>query len=301
MKARARWTLAAVLLAAAACRPPAGGHPRVASEARRAPVAVERGAVAFATYCAGCHGADGGGQGAVAAVLGLRPADLRAPSLRAVSDAALVERITLGTPIRVSDGRVDPRADADVDAVAAYLPRVASADWSVLRAGRVVYEDACAPCHGAYGRSEGALTYWLGVPDLLVVRERLSDAALARTSAAGSGIMPPLHGQFDRGELRALVAYVRHLSDGFRVYDTYCAACHGDDGQGIYSVDVPAPASAAPPLRGPYPRSVIVHMVRRERGFMPHFRELDTARIRDVVAYLRAVVFQRPSSGGNPT
>jgi hypothetical protein len=37
-------------------------------------------------------------------------------------------------------------------------------------------------------------------------------------------------------------------------------------------------------------------MVRRERGVMPHFRELDEARIREVVAYLRAVVFQSPPS-----
>ena len=290
--------LAALLLAASTCRPAANGHVRFAADAQRAPAAVERGAVTYATYCAGCHGAAADGQGPVAAVLGLRPADLRAPALRSASDAALVDRITRGTPLRASDGRVDPAEDADVDAVAAYLPRLGAVDWNLLRVGRLVYEDACAPCHGAYGRSEGALTFWLGVPDLVEARERLSDAALARISENGSGLMTPLYGGFDRGDLRALVAYVRHLSDGFRVYDTYCAACHGDDGQGLYSEDVPAPATAAPPLRGPYARSAIVHMLRRERGFMPHFRELDAARIRDVVAYLRTVVFTS-SPGGN--
>ncbi len=110
--------------------------------------------------------------------------------------------------------------------------------------------------------------------------------------------MPPLYGGFDPTELRALVAYIRNLSDGFAIYDTRCAACHGDDGQGIYSRDVVPPAIAAPPLRAPYPRDRLLAMLRRERGVMPHFADLDEPRLRDVIAYLRASAPRR--SAGIP-
>jgi mono/diheme cytochrome c family protein len=92
------------------------------------------------------------------------------------------------------------------------------------------------------------------------------------------------------------VAYVRHLSKGYRLYDTYCAACHGDDGQGVHPEDLLPPATAAPHLGadtvarlGPQAtRAKILHMLQRESGRMPHFRDsLTEAQLHDVVAYLR--------------
>ncbi len=291
--------LAVLLLAGAACPPPAMHH--VAHDARGAPpsvqappAAVARGAVTYAVYCVGCHGSNGDGHGPFATMLGFSAADLRAPALRSASDAALLARLMHGSPVAVRSRPAALADDLDVDAVAAYLPTLGRVDWDVLRTGRLVFEEACAPCHGAYGRSEGAVAVWIGVPDLLTARERQSDATLARISEAGTGSMPALYSGFDPGERRALIAYIRHLSDGFRVYDTYCAACHGDDGQGLYSQDLVPPATTAPPLgAGPYPRSTILHMLRRERGVMPHFRELEEARLRDVIAYLRVAVFQK--------
>jgi mono/diheme cytochrome c family protein len=296
MTPRGGWIAGAVVLLAAACRPPS--VPSVTAAPVLVPGPIERGAVTYAAYCAGCHGPRGTGDGSFARTLGLPAANLRAAKVRSASDAALIARLMRGTPIVVPSERAELAETRDVDALVEYLPRLAATDWDVLRAGRLVYEGACAPCHGAYGRAEDAVAYWLGVPDLVTVRDRLSDAALARISESGTGLMPPLYNAFDRGELRALIAYIRHLSDGFQVYDTHCAACHGDDGQGQYSEDAIPPATAAPPLRGPYPRAALVHMLRRERGVMPHFRELDERRIRDVVAYLRAAVFQKGEPGG---
>src|SRR5262249_12079936 len=71
-------------------------------------------------------------------------------------------------------------------------------------------------------------------------------------------------------------------------------ACHGNDGQGLYSQDLIPPAVIAPPPSGPYPRSRLLTMLRRERGVMPHLAELDEQRLRNVVAYLRAAVFLAP-------
>ncbi|MCC6849666.1 MAG: c-type cytochrome [Deltaproteobacteria bacterium] len=279
--------------AASACRAPAGrpagtrarAHPAVARQAAE----IARGEVAYAAYCASCHGARRDGRGALAAALDLRPTDLRAPALWAARDDALVARLARGTPLPVPGGAAAPELERDAGAVAAYVAGLGRADWNLLRAGRVVYEESCAACHGPYGRAEGAIARWLGAPDLLVVRERVSDRSLARIADAGIRAMPPLRGGFDAVERRALVAYVRHLSDGFRVYDGYCADCHGDDGEGAYTDELVPPASPAPTIAGRYPRAVLLHMLERGRGIMPHFRDiLDEARLRDVVAYLRA-------------
>ena len=289
--------LAAALLAGASCRAPLGA--RVGSPRPLSVSAIERGALTYEIYCAGCHGPDGRGKGPFAAAFGLTPADLRSPALASVSDAALLDRLLTGTPLEVPPPSFDTqRAEsAAIDALAAYLPRLADANWELLRAGRVVYQEACAACHGLYGEGDEAIAFWLGAPGMPVARERQSDAALARISEHGIGTMPPLPGAFDRTEIRAVVAYIRHLSEGFAVYDTRCAACHGADGRGIYTDDLIPPATAAPPLRGPYPRAMLGRMFARERGVMPHFTELDRRRLDDVVTYLRAVVLGHANAG----
>jgi mono/diheme cytochrome c family protein len=172
-------------------------------------------------------------------------------------------------------------------------------DWELLRVGRFVFEGACAACHGAYGQGEGVLgaTNDPPPPNLMQARERYTDPALAAIAVDGHGTMPPLADMFDPGELRAVVAYVRHLSKGYRLYDTYCASCHGDDGRGVHPEDQLAPSVPAPHLDGAVlarlgpkaARAKILHMLRRESGRMPHFREtLTEAQLLDVVAYLRA-------------
>ncbi len=285
-------------IAAVAGCGPLDGRPRAgASNVLHVPASVQRGARTYAIYCADCHGPSGEGNGLFAATFGLVPANLRASAaLASFSDAALVDRLVRGTPLAVQPLETHSGESRAVNALAEYLPRLGRADGDVLRAGRVVYQEACAACHGVYGRADSAVAVWLGAPDMIVARARTTDAALARISERGTGLMPPLVGAFDRTELRALVAYIRHLSDGFAVYDTRCAACHGDDGQGLYSADVIPPAIAAPPLQGTYPRARLLSMLRRERGVMPHFTELDERRLRDVVAYLRAVVFEAPTT-----
>jgi mono/diheme cytochrome c family protein len=287
-------TAATLIASVAACRP----LDRHTTEIGPPPTAarIQRGAETYAVYCAGCHGPNGDGNGAFTTTLGLRPRDLTSSAAIAASDAALLDKLILGTPLAVPPVDWQAAEALAVDAIADYLPLLATSQWDLLRTGRVVYDDACAPCHGTYGHGDGLLSSWVGAPDLLVARERYTDAALARISETGLGTMEPLYGFFEPGERRALVAYIRHLSDGFALYDTRCAACHGDDGQGIYSRDVVPPAVAAPPLGGPYPRERLLAMLRRETGVMPHFRDLDADRLRDVVAYLRAaMVPHRPA------
>ncbi len=283
------------VLAMAACRPVVRGPKRAAAP----PSAVARGATLYAAYCAGCHGPTGRGGGPVAAVLDISPTNLRAPGLfEANGDDAIVDRLVRGTPLRTSPRRNAIAENLEADAIAGYLPTLSYANWELLRAGRFVFEGACAPCHGAYGQGEGVLGALNNPPppNLMTARERYTDRALQAIAIDGVGTMPPLADTFEPGELRALIAYVRHLSKGYRLYDTYCAACHGDDGRGVHPEDLLPPATEAPVIGadtvarlGPQAtRAEVLHMLRRESGRMPHFQDTLTAgQLHDIVAYLR--------------
>ena len=260
---------------------------------------AERGAPLYAAYCGGCHGPQGHGDGPVAAVINVKPADLRAPGvLDRSSDDEVVARLLHGTPLRVSPRRNAVAEDLETAALLEYIPTLSTTDWDLLRAGRFVYEGTCAACHGAYGEGEGALgaTNDPPPPSLLRARANHDDAALTRIIVHGTGTMLPLGGAFQPGEIRAVIAYVRHLSKGYRLYDTYCTSCHGDDGRGVHPEDRLPPATEAPVLGaatlhrlGPKAaRAQVLHMVRRESGNMPHFRDtLTETQLRDIIAYLR--------------
>jgi mono/diheme cytochrome c family protein len=291
--------IAALFAACSAARHGSVGTSADATARGRQPTAAERGAPLYAAYCAGCHGPQGRGDGPVAGVIKLKPADLRAPGLLdRASDDALVARLLHGSPLPSTPRRNAVAEDLEADALLAYLPTLSTSNWDVLRVGRLVFEGTCASCHGAYGEGEGALgaTNDPPPPSLLRARERYSDPGLAQLVTYGHGSMLPLGAVFQPGEVPAVVAYVRHLSKGYRLYDTYCASCHGDDGHGVHPEDLLPPAMKAPELGavtldrlGPKAaRAKVLHMVRRESGRMPHFRDtLSEAQLRDVIAYLR--------------
>lgn len=290
--------VAVALLVVAACRPVGTPRPHTAAEAPiRARAA--RGAVLYAGYCAGCHGADGDSVGPVAALLQLRPAHLRDPAVLAADDRALVGALLGDEPLVISPRRNAVAEDLQVKALLEYLPNLSSQNWPRVRAGRFAYESSCAPCHGTYGTGEGVLGSWGDRPpaDLHDAGRRYTDAGLEGVMRHGVGYMPPMGDLLPPAERRAIVAYVRILSPAYRAYDTYCAGCHGDDGRGVDPEDLAAPEVAGPPidpaaLAGLDPaerRARVLHMFRREHGLMPHFRDtLEEPELRDIFAYLRS-------------
>ena len=292
--------IGSMVLLVVTCRPPARSvRPGAPASPAAASDPARRGAVLYAAYCGGCHGARGHGDGPITQVLDLTPGDLYAPGvLDRATGQEIVDRLLQGTPLRASPRRNVIAEELETEAIATYLPTLSTSHWELLRVGRFVFEGACAPCHGAYGQGEGVIgaTNDPPPPSLYTARERYTDVALAAVSIAGVAHMPPMADTFDPGELRAVIAYVRQLSKGYRLYDTYCAACHGDDGCGVHPEDLLPPAMAAPCLGaatvarlGPQAtRTKNLHMIRRESGRMPHFREtLSAAQLLDVVAYLR--------------
>jgi mono/diheme cytochrome c family protein len=289
--------VALALAGACTARGPAARPPAATVQAE----SVARGSVVYTAYCGGCHGPRGHGDGPVAGVIKLRPADLRAPDvLDGASDAEIVARLMHGTPLTVRPRANAVAEDLQVDAIVAYLPTLSRADWPQLRVGRFAYEGTCAFCHGVYGSGVGTLGARNDPPppSLLEARNHYTDASLRSVIVDGHESMPSLAAALDPGEVTAVIAYVRHLSKGYRLYDTYCASCHGDDGRGVHPEDLLTPSLVAPTIGaetvarlGPKTtRARAMHMLRRELGNMPHFREtLTEDQLRDVIAYLRTL------------
>lgn len=288
--------LAAGVLAVAGCR--VHLHPSPTARDRVENTAVARGSALYAAYCGGCHGADGRGDGPVAYTLHLAPTDLRDPRLFAdASDAEIVARVAHGEPLRTAPRGSPFATERQVLALEEYVRGLDGQRWEQLRAGRVTYENMCAACHGAYGTGEGVLSAFMRSPgDLRKESARFTDVALAGVLRNGAGGMPPMGDILAPAEVRQVIAYVRLLSPGHRVYDTYCASCHGDDGRGVHPEDALPPAIAAPPLNAarfaglpaPARRAQVRHMFERERGLMPHFRDtLTDEQLLEIVAYLR--------------
>jgi mono/diheme cytochrome c family protein len=297
MSLAARGALLAILCVVAACVAPAArrAHPTARlprDEAR----ALMQGAALYDGYCAGCHGEGASGDGPIAVVLGLDPADVRTV-VAAATDDELVRRLMDGDRLPTAP---DPDATdrLHVEELERHLAVLGRADTDRLRTGRVVYERACVGCHGFYG--DGADVDFSGFTlpaNLEVALTKHTDASLAEVVRSGVDDMVPLYDPLEDYEIRALTAYVRTLSPGLRLYDGYCAACHGDDGRGVHPEDAMAPAVVPTPLQpealmrlpADERRARILHMFRRQQGLMPHFRGvLDDGELRAILAYLRA-------------
>jgi ubiquinol-cytochrome c reductase cytochrome c subunit len=127
-----------------------------------------------------------------------------------------------------------------------------------IRAGRVLYEERCATCHGERGQGVGGLgpsIAGLGpaVYDFMLSTGRMPIDRVVRQAAR----KPP---SFDARQIAQLIAYLRtlppgdgmpiphpnptfgHIADGQAVFQNNCAPCHGATGIGGAVGDVVAPA-----------------------------------------------------------
>ena len=112
-------------------------------------------------------------------------------------------------------------------------------------AGETIYQESCAPCHGAQGMGDGPTATQLPGPatafaDPTAVWER-SPAQLFHTTKFGriEKLMPPWQNQLDDTQIWQAVAYAwslhttqRDLETGDELYAQSCANCHGAEGAG---------------------------------------------------------------------
>lgn len=187
-----------------------GGDPQRDPAARR-----DAGKAVFAQYCAGCHGAAGGGDGPAAASLLPHPANLR---LATYSDAALSDVLWNGRPGTSMPAWRDLSKTELADVMtfvgslrAAPAP-AAPADAAGLARGATVYAQACIACHGVGGHGNGpAANLYLPRPANFT---RLQPARARIMQALAEGVpgapMPIFSGLAPNDRL-AVADYVRSL------------------------------------------------------------------------------------------
>jgi cytochrome c oxidase cbb3-type subunit 3 len=179
-----------------------------------------------------------------------------------------------------------------------------------LKLGRSIFNNTCATCHGSSGR--GAIGYpnltddiwhWGGTPDRVL--ETVLDGR--------EGVMPEwetvLTGMAGPNAVDYVVAYVRTLSNpgqsmyndymasqGKKLYEGICVACHGIDGKGN-------PTMGAPDLTDDYwlygsSNEAIARSIAKGRhGIMPAHRQLlGETRARLVAAYVWSLSHGAPAT-----
>ena len=172
------------------------------------------GSVLFATYCEGCHGAEGGGGPEFPG------------SIQGYDSVTDLVRQGRGDMPGFSPAQL---SDANIDSIQVYLSGLL--DLSAL-SGQQYFEVRCAGCHGfdAAGTGRG---YGIRLPvqayAAYVVRN-------GRPGLTFPGAMPEYSESIlSNAQLADLLGYLNSFpkpTTGQEIYNTYCSNCHGLDGQG---------------------------------------------------------------------
>ena len=275
--------------------------------------AAEPGRGLYLRHCAECHGLDSRGDGPIARHFDRPAANLRSPEWRRSSDEALARFVREGTKARLAVRPEALRQQARrVESLYRFLTRIPQTDWERVEAGEDLFLARCVACHDPYGRPREDLPPGVRPPRDLSrpsYQASVDDEELVRRIRHGRGSMPSLVPPLGETEARALLPYVRFLSPGFRLYDLYCASCHGLRGGGAPEalLEFPAPRFAFDEeyfaKRDPEAiRTSIWHMAREESRWMPHFAAvLSEAEVRTILEHLRSLpAVAAPDDSPNP-
>ncbi|MGB3877074.1 MAG: cytochrome-c oxidase, cbb3-type subunit III [Shinella zoogloeoides] len=160
----------------------------------------------------------------------------------------------------------------------------------VRETGRTLFIDNCAACHGTRGTGGPGFPnlaakawLWGGEPDTVAETIRIGINATNDETRVSQMMAFGRDGVLDDGQVRAVAAYVRSLSDlpmgasdkalvedGKQVFADNCVACHGEDGHG--STDVGAPnLTDATWIYGSDAQTVYTTIYSGRQGHMPHW------------------------------
>jgi cytochrome c oxidase cbb3-type subunit 3 len=182
-------------------------------------------------------------------------------------------------------GKVETMSYADIEADPALMQ-------PVRQAGRTLFDDNCAACHGVGGTGgpgfpDLAAKAWLwgGEPETIEETIRVGinstndDTRTSQMLAFGRDAM------LDREQIGNVVAYVRSLSGalpaegnaerieaGKEVFAENCVACHGDDAKGSHDLGAPNLTDASW-IYGGDEQSVYSSVYSGRQGHMPHWGE----------------------------
>ena len=185
----------------------------------------------YVSYCQLCHGTDGKGDGPLAKVMQISPADLTT-TVRSRSDTILMKIIT-GEGRQTITGRdrhnllsesmpewKDVFSETQVKALIAYLRFLGSSKHDLMgdpETGMQLYEKYCQVCHGVEGDGDGIMTNLMGIMPMDHTNPNetnsLDNEALVESILDGKGrFMPAWRGILNQADVEALVSYIRLLS-----------------------------------------------------------------------------------------
>lgn len=247
-------------------------------------------------------------------------ADARGQAARLAGARAGLARAVLDTIVQAVEDRVPP------DTVKALELRFAAALGSEaalelpgraldVADGRALYQRNCASCHGVAGKGDGPAGRGMNpappaIGDAAEMRDR-TPALLYRVMSVGIAGTPMIGwaGTLTPDQRWNIVAYLlslratpRQVAEGEGLYAQRCMQCHGalgaGDGPNARSLSqVPAEIGT---LAWHAARSDDQIAVVTRDGVsgtaMPPARELDTAQVRSLVAYLRTLPLRNPPS-----
>jgi mono/diheme cytochrome c family protein len=202
-----------------------------AAEAFANPPPAYEGRRLYVSYCQLCHGVDGKGDGPLARVMQITPADLTT-TVRSRSDTILMKIIT-GEGRQTITGRdrhnllsdampewKDVFSDSQVRALIAYLRFLGRSKHGLMgdpEVGMQLYQKYCQVCHGVEGDGDGIMTRLMGIMPMDHTNpnetNRLDNEELVKSILDGKGrFMPAWRGILSQEDVEALVSYIRLLS-----------------------------------------------------------------------------------------
>ena len=185
----------------------------------------------YVSYCLLCHGAGGKGDGPLAKVMQISPADLTT-TVRSRSDTILTKIIT-GEGRQTITGRdrhnllseampewKDVFSESQVKALIAYLRFLGRTKHDLMgdpEVGMQLYQKYCQVCHGEEGDGEGIMTNLMGITPMDHTNPNetnsLDNEELVESILDGQGrYMPAWRGILSQSDVEALVSYIRLLS-----------------------------------------------------------------------------------------
>ncbi|OOZ43908.1 c-type cytochrome [Solemya velum gill symbiont] len=185
----------------------------------------------YVSYCQLCHGVDGKGEGPLAKVMEISPADLTT-TVRSRSETILTKIIT-GEGRQTITGRdrhnllneampewKEVFDESQVKALIAYLRFLSRAKHDLMgdpEVGMQLYQKYCYVCHGEEGEGDGIMTRLMGIEPMDFTNpneiNRMDNHELISSILQGQGkFMPAWRGILSRNDVEALVSYIRLLS-----------------------------------------------------------------------------------------
>jgi len=195
------------------------------------PPAAYEGRRLYVSYCQLCHGTRGKGDGPLAKVMKISPADLTI-TVRSRSDTILTKIIT-GEGRQTITGRdrhnllsdampewKDVFNESQITALIAYLRFLSRTKHDLMgdpEVGLQLYQKYCQVCHGVEGEGDGIMTKLMGIKPMDHTNPNetnsLDNEAIVRSILDGKGkFMPAWRGILSQTDVEALVSYIRLLS-----------------------------------------------------------------------------------------